>query len=373
MLFQEIPGLDDIKKTLVQSVKQGHIHHAQLFLGNEGSGNLAMALAYATYVNCEDKQEHDSCGRCFSCIKFNKLIHPDFHHVLPVATTKKITSNPLSEHFLPEWRAFTKENPYGGLSDWLTFIGTENKQAQISAEESRQIIQKLSLKAFEAEYKVLLIWLPEMMNITSANAILKILEEPPVKTLFLLVSQNVDRMLTTILSRTQLVKIRLFSDNEVVQTLVEKMSLDPKRASQIAYLCEGSLNEAFRLSNEVKNDNHQLFRDWMRLCFRASLTELVEWSERFAKMGKDAQKNLLQYGLVMIREALVWGLGQPELVRLEGDERTFVEGFSKVMSPQKAEVLYSQLNDACFHLERNANAKIVFLDTSLSVAGVIKS
>lgn len=373
MLFKDIAGLDQTKESLIHAVGRGQIAHAQLFLGNEGSANLAMALAYATYINCENKKPDDACGQCASCIKINKLIHPDVHFVFPVATTKKVTKDALSENFMPEWRLFVKENPYASLGDWLNYIGTENKQPNISAEESRQVIQRLSLKAYEATYKVLFIWLPEWMNTTSANALLKILEEPPPYTVFLLVSQSVDRLLTTILSRTQLIKIRDFTDQEIRQVLTEKLTVEEKRAGQIAYLCDGNLNEAFRLSKEIKNDNHTLFRDWMRLCFRASFTELVEWAEKFQKMGKESQKSFLHYGITMTREALVWSYQEKQLVRLEGEELAFVEGFSKVINPGKAEILYNQLNDSLYHLERNANPKIVFLDTSLSIAGMIKS
>jgi DNA polymerase III subunit delta' len=373
MLFNEIPGLAEVKSTLIHAVHRRQIAHAQLFLGNEGSANLAMALAYATYINCENPQADDSCGQCPACSKINKLVHPDVHMVFPVATTKKVTKDPLSQHFLAEWRTFVRDNPYACLSDWLTLIGTENKQPNISAEESRQVIQRLSLKAFEARYKVLLLWLPECLHTTSANALLKILEEPPPFTVFLLVGQSIDQLLTTIISRTQLVKIRAFSDQEIQAELMRKLGLDEKRALQIAHLSDGDLNEAYRLSREIKNDNHALFRDWMRLCFRASFTELVEWSEKFHKMSKDSQKGLMQYGISMVREALVWPYREAQLVRLAGDELVFVEGFAKLMNPEKAETLYTHLNDACYHLERNASPKIVFLDTSLTIAGMIKS
>lgn len=373
MFFREIPGLEDIKQTLVAAVQKGQIAHAQLFFGNEGSANLAMALAYATYINCENRQNQDSCGQCASCSKINKLIHPDLHFVFPVATTKKVSKDPLSENFLPEWRTYLKENVYAGLTDWCSYIGTENKQPNISAEESRSIIQKLSLKSYEAQYKVLILWLPELLNNTSANALLKILEEPPPKTVFLLVSQSIEKLLTTIISRTQLIRIRAFSGQEIERVLVTSYGVESKRAGQIAYLSDGNLYEALRLIKETANDNHELFREWMRLCFRGNVTGLVDWMEKFAKMSKESQKSLMMYGMEMVRETLVWPYKEIQLSRLEGEERTFIEGFSKVVNPAKAEGLYKQLNDACFHLERNASAKIVFLDTSLAISGIIRS
>ncbi|QHT67146.1 DNA polymerase III subunit delta [Rhodocytophaga rosea] len=373
MLFKDIPGLDEVKQSLLQAVQKGQIAHAQLFFGNEGSANLSLALAYATYINCENRQPEDACGQCAACSKINKYIHPDLHFVFPVAATKKVNKDPLSENFLPEWRTYLKENLYGNLSDWCNFIGTENRQPIISAEESRSIIQKLSLKAYEASYKVLLIWLPEHMNITSANALLKILEEPPPKTVFLLVSQSIDKILTTILSRTQLVRIRPFTSQEIWHILVDKHEMDAKRAVQVAYLSDGSLSEALRLSKESLNDNHVWFRDWMRLCFRANFTDLVEWAEKFNKLTKEGQKSVLLYGTEIVRETLMNSFKEAKLNRLEGEELTFVEGFAKVITPTKAELLYNQFNDASYHLERNASPKIVFLDTSLIISGIIKS
>lgn len=372
MLFKEITGLEEVKQVLIHSVASQHVAHAQLFRGNGGSAHLAMALAYATYVNCEDKQPEDACGQCASCTKMNKLVHPDFHQIFPVTTTKQVTKDPLSENFLPSWRKFVLGNPYQGLPDWLDCIGAENKQGNISVEETRGIIRKLSLKAYEAEYKVLLIWLPELMNLASANAMLKVLEEPPAKTLFLLACQNSGQLLTTIQSRTQAVRIRDFSDAEIKQHLMQKLGVEEGRATQISHLCEGNLHEAIRLSRAEKSDYHEWFREWMRLCFRADLTQLVEQTEKFAKLNKESQKSLFQYGLTMFREALVWQHRVESLVRLEGEELEFVKGFAKVVKPSNSEALYKQFNDACFHLERNANAKIVFMDVSLTTAGVLK-
>lgn len=374
MLFRDIPGLDDIKQTLAQSVQRGQVHHAQLFFGGEGSGSLAMAWAYATYVNCENRQPGDACGVCASCLKMGKLAHPDLHQIFPVAATKKIAKDPLSENFLPDWRVFLKQNPYADLTDWLDHIGTENRQPQISAEESRRIIQRLSLKPYEAEYKVLLLWLPELLNTTSANALLKILEEPPARTLFLLVSQAPDKVLATILSRTQLVRIRAFTDQEVAQALVARKNATPVRAAQIAYLAEGNLNHALRLDAEAKNDQHESFGDWMRLCFQLEkrLPELVRTTDKLAALPREAQKSLLHYGINMVREALLCTFQEPSLVRLEGEEMVFVQNFSKVITEHKAGRLFAYLNDAVFHLERNANPRIVFLDTSLQIAGAIR-
>ncbi|HEY8402633.1 MAG TPA: DNA polymerase III subunit delta [Cytophagaceae bacterium] len=374
MQFSEIPGLQETKRTLINSVKNNHVAHAQLFSGTEGNAALAMALAYATYINCEDKKEEDSCGVCASCTKINKLIHPDIHFVYPVSTTKDVPKDALSNSFLKDWRTFVQANPFASLNDWANHIGAENKQLNISVDESRNLIKTLALKAFEADYKVMIIWLPEFMNSAAANAILKILEEPPYKTLFLLVTQNQQKIITTILSRTQRIFIRPFTDDEIKQLIVQKFNLEDKKAQQIAYLADGNLNEAFRLIEEIQEDNQSMFRDWMRLCYkRNNIPELVEWSEEFQKMGKEAQKGLFQYGINIMRESLVYKLSGSELLRLHDEDLKFVEGFSKVMDEHKIEKIYQQLNDGYYHIERNANAKIAFLDISFSISNILKS
>jgi DNA polymerase-3 subunit delta' len=373
VLFSQIPGLQETKRTLINSVKNNHIAHAQLFLTKEGGGNLALALAYATYINCEDKKEDDACGECPSCYKFNKLIHPDLHFVFPIATTKEIPKDPLSALFMKHWRTIIQENPYLSINNWGDTIGSENKQLSISVDESRNILKTLSLKSFESEYKILILWLPEFMNASSANAILKILEEPPYKTIFLLVTNNSEKIITTILSRTQLINIRSFSDEEIAKNLIQRFNIEEKRANQLAYLADGNLNEAFRLHSEVEEDNHQMFRDWMRSCYkRNNVLELVEWSERFQKTGKESQKSLLQYGLNTLRETFICRHTSNNLLRLQEEELKFVEGFAKVLNGPKIEEISTKINETYYHLERNANAKIAFLDLSICISSIIK-
>ncbi|MFN3404347.1 MAG: ATP-binding protein [Cytophagaceae bacterium] len=372
MQFSQIPGLVETKKTLMASVQNSHVAHAQLFMGSEGGANLALAVAYATYINCESRVENDSCGTCPSCVKYNKLIHPDLHFVFPVATTKHVPKDPLSSLFMNDWRKFFLDNPYGGVLNWGEFIGSENKQLNISVEESRNIIKNISLKPFEAEYKILIIWLPENMHITAANAILKVLEEPPQKTLFLLVTNNSEKIITTVLSRTQKVKVRPFTDEEVKHYLKEKQGFDDKKATQLAYLSDGNLNEALRLASEIEEDNHQMFRDWMRVCFKKNnVAELMEWMEAFQKLGREGQKSLFHYGLGILRETLVCRYSK-DLLRLNEEDMKFVEGFSKVLDEWKVENISKQLNEGFYHIERNANAKIVFLDMSFQISAIMK-
>ena len=379
MRFADIVGLDEVKASLISSVKRNHLAHAQLFFGPEGSGNLAMALAFATYLNCTNRQAssddiEDACGQCPSCQKMAKYIHPDMHFVFPVSATKNISGKDVvSSSYLPDWRNFLIKNPYGNLSQWMLEYGGEDKQANISKEESRQILRNLSLKAFEGNYKIMLIWLPEYMHVSAANGILKILEEPPAKTIFLLVSADVEKLLTTILSRTQIFKIRGFKDQEIAEFLSTKKELDPEKAEQLARLSNGSLNAALNSINDTKDDNHNLYSQWMRFCYERNFSKLIHLADEFHQLNKDAQKALLLYGLNILRETLVYPYISKEQSRLQGDERLFVERFSKVMQWNKVQLISEKLNEAFYHIERNASPKILFLDLSLQIAGIIKS
>ena len=374
MLFKDIPGFESIKNKLIKAVKSDHLAHALLFAGQEGSPNLNLALALATYLNCQNRGDNDACGECSSCKKSIKYIHPDMHFVFPVSSTKTITGKDVvSTSFFKDWRQFLLENPFGNVNDWNVFFGGENKQLSISREESRHIVRNLSLKAFEGNYKIMLIWLPEMMHVTAANAILKILEEPPEKTLFLLVSDDAENLLTTILSRTQLFNIRNFTDEEIRLYLTDNFQADESRASQAAHISNGNLNMALKVLNQVEDDSHRLFRDWMRLCYIKDYTEMVEWSDAFQKLNKLGQKSMFQYGLNIMREVLMLFFSKEKLSRMQGEELDFIENFGKVMNPEKVEFVTRQLNQAFYHLERNANPKILFLDLSLSIAKILRS
>ena len=378
MQFNQIIGHADTKQLLINSVRNRHVAHAQLFMGSEGGANLPLALAYATYLNCEDKLETDSCGVCSSCSKINKLVHPDMHFIMPVVNTPK--KEALSQNFLPEWREFLLENTYRSLNDWLQFIGAENKQGNITKEEARGLLRLVSLKAFEAEFKVVLIWLPELLNQTSANALLKLLEEPPAKTIFLLVSNAPDKLLATILSRTQLVNVRAFSPEETMQYLQENFGTEQAHAAQVAQLAEGNLRLAGQLAQEMTSDYFQFFTDWMRLSYSGKAIaeiqgrklELMKMSEEFQKFGRENQKMFLQYALSVVRRVMLFGVN-PELAGfIPPAELNFVSGFSKVIHPNNVDLLSKELNDAHYHIERNANPKMVFVDVSLALANYLK-
>ena len=374
MKFSEIPGLISTKEKLFRSIESGKVAHAQMFAGPEGSANLALALAYATLLNCTDRTGQNACGECPSCVKINKLIHPDLHFVFPVSSTKNKTGKEvISDSFITEWRGFLTQNPYASAFEWSQEFGGENKQLNISREESRNILKKLSLKSFEGKYKVMIIWLAEYMHPSAANALLKLLEEPPENTVFLLVTEDSEKIIGTILSRVQLLKIRPFNKEEISNYLVAQCQLDSEKASQIASICSGNLNQAIRLIDEVEDDTQTMFQEWMRICFSNNYIQMVDWAEGFSKSNKINQKGLFQYGLSILRDALLMQNGASNIVTLNDKERDFVAKFSKTLNLNKLQKLYQFMNSAYYHLERNGNPKIIFLDTSLQITSTFRS
>lgn len=372
MKFSEIPGLAETKRTLIDSVKSNHIAHAQLFVGAEGALNLPLALAYATYIHCQNRQENDSCGTCSACSKSLKYIHPDTHFVFPLSNVKNDKDDErFKAEILKSWRTFLSEQPFSDLDDWTTSYGGEDKLALISREESREIVKALSLKPFESQFKIMIIWQPEFMHPSAANGILKILEEPAAHTYFILVTNAADRLLPTIISRTQIITVPLLADKEIENYLVEKKSIERKRASAITQLAEGNLNLSFKLTENEEDDSAPFFIDWMRACFKKNFSSLVSSSEEFHALDKLRQRNIMHYGMNMMRESLLKSAGADELHRVQGEELKFIQDFSKVMNVYKIEKSYSLMNNATYHLERNGSAKMIFLDLSLQLAKTI--
>ena len=373
MRFCDIPGFEDEKQALIQSVKSGHIPHARLFAGNQGAPSLPMALAFITYVNCENPGDQDACGTCAACVKNEKFIHPDVHFVYPVSAVKNITGKDvISRSFIEDWRTFLKKNPFGNIEDWANVFGGENKQLNISKEESRQIIRNLSLKSFEGKYKILLIWLPEFMHPNAANGILKILEEPTENTLFILVSDDKERIIGTILSRNQFYYIRKFSSQEIKSALTSIHHIEETQADRLAFLANGDYNEAVKLSGKVTNNTHEMFREWMRACFKKNLAQLVSFAEDFQTLNKVEQKSFMEYTLNIMRESLINITNNSNLKRIDGEDALFVENFSKVLTPKMIEGITREINQGYYYLERNANPKILFLDISLTIVGLIR-
>jgi len=366
MLFNEIIGQAVIKKRLIQTVKDNRISHAQLLLSTEGSGGLALALAYAQYISCTDKSEVDACGNCPSCIKCAKLIHPDIHFIYPLAISKDVRE---STDVVEKWRKAFLTNPYLSLRDWFEYLDAENKQAIIGSEESAAILRKLSLTTYESEFKIMIIWLPEKMNTTAANKILKILEEPTDKTLFILVTENADQLLQTIISRTQLIKIPKITNEDLSQAIQKNYSLSPEETQRIVRLSEGNYNTALQLINndESATNNYAIFQTWMRACLKFDALKVLTWIDELAVTGREQQKNFLIYALHIIRECLLLNYADTNLTRLDGEELLFVKKFSLFIHSANCEQFVEELNAAHQQIERNANPKILFLDLSFKI------
>jgi DNA polymerase-3 subunit delta' len=373
MQFAAIPGLPETKEKLLNAVKLNHLAHALLFHGPEGSANLTLALALASYLYCEQKSETDSCGTCGSCQRMNKLILPDLNFAFPVVASSKEEDGEEEgkdekSDLLGNWRKFVLGQPYGNVHDFIYFNGFEKKQLNITKAAARKMIQTLSLMSFEGGYKIMLIWAPEYLHPSAANALLKIIEEPPAKTLFLLVTSQADQLLTTILSRTQKILVRAFTDEEVSSHLVDSGLCDSKAAAQIAMLADGNLRAAYRLIDQVEDQTVRQLRDWFRLCATKNLKELFLLSEDFHKADKESQKSLMLAGLNVTREILLKNLDLDHLLRTTDEDRTFINNISKKMlTEEHAEKLYQTFNAAHYHLERNGNAKMIFTDLSMEI------
>ncbi len=368
MKFADVPNQTELKQVLRQSVQRGHVAHAQLFRGAEGSAALALALAYAQYLNCEERAADaaDSCGHCPTCLKINKLAHPDLNFILPTTTTKAVPKDATSAKFAAEWRTFLAEGVYQGFNDWMQHIGAENKQGSISKEEAGSLLKLVSLKAFEAKFKIVILWLPELMHPAAANAVLKLLEEPPPATIFLLVSNEPERLLPTILSRVQPVVVRPFSEDDIAAYLTGHYHVPEVKARQVAQLAEGNLGAAIASRDQSADHNYaEFFIKWMRKCFSAKMVDLLALADEFQKMGRENQKEQLSFSLGLLRKVLLFGIDPQIVPHLPSGEQQFVQGFSRFVTLRNADQLTEELNTAHYHIERNANPRMVFVDTSL--------
>ena len=365
MQFQQVIGQQQVKDRLVHATKENRVSHAQLFLGPEGSGNLAMAIAYAQFLVCEKPGDADSCGTCSACIKMNKLVHPDVTFTYPVAPRDKI-SKPKSVDFAEDWRKAITGNPYLNFNDWVEFLDIENKQGIIAVEESADILRRLSLKSVESGYKIVIIWLPEKLHISAANKLLKIIEEPPDQTVFILVAENHEQLMNTIASRTQLVKINRIDDKDVLESLMSKHEVQREAAKKIVHLSEGNYREARLLLNNdhAEVDEARIFLEWMRHCLKANVSGIVEFSESMTRVGREKQKRFLQTALHIARECLMMNYADHSMVKLEGDELIAFKKFAPFVNNNNADQFLEEFNKAHFHLERNANTKILFTDLS---------
>ena len=374
MQFKQVIGQQHIQSRLVDGVKENRISHAQLFVGQLGHGMLPMALAYAQYVNCKNLGETDSCGECSSCKKMQKLIHPDLHFVFPVVKTKSY-NEPVSDNFLPQWRERVLKNPYFDINQWFAAIDVENAQGQIYVHESSEILRKLNLKTYESEYKVMIIWMADRMNVQCANKLLKMIEEPPPKTLFILITDNEESIIGTIRSRTQLVKFAAIDEASMLHAIENNPLAEGKNIPGLIHLSNGNYIKTLELLSP-SDDTHQffeLFGNIMRITYKRDWPALFAWVEEVAGLGRERQKNFLQYGLHMVRENFILNLKQPKLNYLNDEEHVFSARFSPFINERNVVLFTEEFEKSFRDIAQNGNPRIIFLDMGLKITKFIKA
>jgi DNA polymerase-3 subunit delta' len=375
MLFKEIIGNNSVKKQLIEAVRNNRISHAQLFSGKSGSAKLALALAYAQFLNCENRTTVDSCGICSSCLKFNNLSHPDLHLVIPVLKTKEV-QKPVSDHFIEKWRDFITNNYYGSLNGWIDSFGTENKTGQqgtIYKDEANNIHKKLSLKNYEAEYRVVLIWMPERMNLEVSNKLLKLFEEPPKGTIFLLITENTNQLLPTIISRLQAIKIADFTSEDIVNHFGEQ-ALSLEKAKQLRNLTNADLGKITQIL-EDKEGELDLFSDfsvWMRLTYKMDVQGISKWVDNLSLKGRKQQNLFLSYAIKMVRECLIYNFASDTLLKTNENEFAFLTKFSPFIHEENSVMITEKLEESIKAINRNANAKILFFELSLQMVKFLR-
>lgn len=365
MRFSDVVGQQELKSHLIDEIQSEKISHAQLFLGKTGYGTLPLALAFIQYLFCENKTKNDSCGTCDSCRKVMHLQHPDLHFSFPIVQAISKTS----DTFLPEWREQITENPYFSLEEWIEKTDPKGRKPIIGTQQSEEIIKKLGLRSYEGGYKVMLIWMAEEMNSSCANKLLKILEEPPQKTIFILLSESQEQILPTIISRTQVLNIPRISLEEMSARLAEQYQVSNSACESVAARSDGNLNDAISLLDEGTSveENRELFIRLMRVCYKKSVLEMMDWSEDVSKESRSAQKTFLKYALHMFRQSMLRNYTEDHLTRVSEDEDAFLEKFSKFISGNNVFDFMQSFNDAHYHIERNANPKILFMNLCFQV------
>ena len=375
MQFKDIVGQEEVKRKLILSVQENRAPHAQLFLGPSGNGKLPLALAYAQYILCPHRTATDSCGVCPSCQKISKLTHPDLHFVVPSTTTKSVKSNPESDLFMSEWREYvTQKEGYVDASSWYEFLEVENKQGYISVRDAASLLRKLSFKAYEGEYKIAIIWMAEKMRVDTANKLLKLLEEPPEKTLFILIAEDQEELLATIRSRTSLVKVPRIDQETIKNALIQLMNCSEQQALDASIVADGSWIKAIELVKDAEDQKYyfRTFQQWMRLCFKASVGELIDFSNNIKTIGRERQRQLLDYGLNIVRNSLLFNNNLAQLVMLPEEEKKFNAGFAPFIKPANIIQIADLLEEASRQIERNGYAPIIFLDTSFKMTKLLR-
>ena len=379
MQFSEILGQDHIKSHLTKSADLGRIPHAQLFVGPEGSGTLPMAIAYAQYILCGN-QNGENSGTNEACnIKFQKISHPDLHFVYPTVSTEEVKQKPKSLDFISDWRQFISQTPYGGLFDWYSHLGVQNKQGEIRVDDAQEILKSLSLKSYEGGYKIMIVWMADKLNTAASNKLLKLLEEPPEKTVFILISEHEEDIIQTIRSRCQILHFNGLSETNIANALVSRNQIESKLAAKIAHQAQGNYNKALHL---IHNDSDefpfdQWFVTWVRAAFKAkgnasAIQDLILWSEQIAALGRETQKKFLQFCIEMFRQALLLNYETKDLVYMEPKVEKFkLENFAPFVNGNNINEIFKELSDAMYHIERNGNAKIILTDLSIKLTRLI--
>jgi DNA polymerase III subunit delta' len=379
MLFSEVLGLPHIKNHLTTTADRGRIPHAQLFVGNHGSGLLPMAIAYSQYILCNNSGQENNTGNVSCNTRFANLAHPDLHFAFPVATTDQVKSHPISSNFLNSWREFIKEDPYGSLYDWYQKLGIENKQGQIGVDEAQDILKSLSLKSYEGGYKVMLIWMADKMNTAASNKLLKLIEEPPDKTLFILIAEDEEQIIQTIRSRCQILRFPPLPEAVIAEALENDHKVGHGLAKNISVQANGSFARALHILHKDAGDEHfeALFIKWVRTAFRAkgnkeSIIDLLGWSEEIAGMGRESQKSFLLYCLNFFRQALLLNYNAGNLVYMQMQATDFkLEKFAPFVNDLNILGITREIEDAIYHIERNGNSKIILTDLSIKLTRLL--
>jgi DNA polymerase-3 subunit delta' len=392
MLFKDVINQLEVKQKLVDLVTNNRLSHALLFLGSEGCGSLSLAIALSQYLVCEKVNKRgianfslfgnslepdesvqtviaEACGLCPACIKANQLIHPDIHFSYPVIP-KKSGDKPLSTEYISEWREFISQYPYGNIYDWLQFIGAENKQGNITAEECNEIIRKLSLKSFESEYKILIMWMPEYLG-NSGNKLLKLIEEPPPNTLFILVAENESLVLPTIVSRTQLVKIPSLDASDIETALVTRANIPAEQARQVASLSQQNYREALQLLQHAEEDWQGLLRNWLNAILKTGTIAQVKWVEEISRIGRERQKQFLHYFNHLLEQAIRLKIMGENRISISENEKDFAVRLNKIADISQQQAITAELDNAIYYIERNANAKILFHALTIKLYHII--
>lgn len=375
MQFKSIIGQKQVIKRLLSSIHENRVAHTQLFLGPEGSGPLALAIAFAQYINCKNKSQEDSCGTCPSCVKYQKSSHPDLHFYFPTTSNHSVKKDPKSSLFLSQWREYLNEvGAYATQTGWYEHLGVGNKQGTIYVRDASELIKDISLKPYESEYKVFIIWMPEKLHASASNKLLKSFEEPPNKTLIILAAERYELLLPTVRSRAQLVKLNKLADADIAKGLENRFQLYPEQAADIALISEGNWNMAMEIHQNADEtqENFIKFREWLRLCFRpGNYIELNKFNGELARMGREKMKRFLAYGLEVIHNSILHNTGHGHAVKKASGELDFSVKFAPFINSANQADIYRVFNEAIYHVERNAHAGILLTDLSFSLIDLL--